>query len=124
LDVVRALVAFGANVNERNKYNQTPWDTAQFMHKDDVMKFLREMGGAGGHIPNYVNSPIQEQGHNLENEDGPRDDGVLFGEKGGKGEGISQLEKKIAAIIITRLDFQAYTRLLLDYFHASFAPYL
>ena len=84
-------MAFGANVNQLNKYGQTPLDAAQFLHKEDVLKFLKEVGGMAGNAlglanspPVPVQSPIQEQGHQMEDEDGPRDEGMLFGGKEGR----------------------------------------
>lgn len=88
--MVRALVAFGADVNQLNRFHQTPLDTAELVHKDDIVKFLREVGGAGGNPPHFVNSPqlpVQEEGHGMGNEDGMRPEDVMFGEGGNGGEG-------------------------------------
>ena len=42
---VQALVAFGANVNILNSHGLTPLDMAQMVDKDDIVKFLEQVGG-------------------------------------------------------------------------------
>ena len=83
LNAIRAIVAFGADVNRSNAYSQTPLDVAKFLHKEDICKFLREVGGMDSNAARCVNSPIltpiQVQEGN-EQEDAPREDD--FGEGG------------------------------------------
>lgn len=81
-------MAFGADVNQLNQFHQTPLDTAEFLHKDNIVKFLKEVGGVKGNALVLVNSPqvpVQEHGHDMENEDGPRDEPMLLGEGGRRG---------------------------------------
>ena len=49
-------MAFGANVNLCNASKQTAFDTASMMQRNDIAKFLREMGGVEGAALNNINT--------------------------------------------------------------------
>lgn len=70
LSSLKALVAFGANVSICNNFSQTPLDIANMMGKNDLVKFLKEVGGLEGKALNSVNNPprhpIQEQHERME----------------------------------------------------------
>ena len=87
METARALVAFGADVNQLNKLNLTPADVAKMSHKREILRFLKEVGGREREEKHYVSPqlPIQEQGHQGmevgdEHEDSMREEVVgLFG---------------------------------------------
>ena len=45
---MKGLIAFGANVNLRNQFGQTPLDVAELSHQDELTGLLQSVGGVSG----------------------------------------------------------------------------
>jgi hypothetical protein len=65
LDCFKALIAFGANINPRNHFNQTPLDLAAMTEMEDIAALLDRVGGVSGIT--LTNDQELMQGHAPQN---------------------------------------------------------